>query len=117
MLFYCYGMHIWGIFVKVKLSFQLHQKQVVLVRKIYRSRIPVCVCVCVRACVCVCVFVYLHSHRNWLVLLRGIGMEEKQSIELQCCVKERNLMDCGTEVEGWLLSHPNLRDSFIKNHL
>ena len=44
-------------------------------------------------------------------------MEEKQSIELQCCVKEHNLVDCGAEAEGWLLSHPNLQDSFIKNHL
>ena len=67
-------------------------------------------------CECVCVCVYLHLHRSWLVLSRGIGMEGRQSFELQCYVKEYNLMGGGTEVEGWLFSHQT-SESFSKNHL
>ena len=63
---------------------------------------------CVSVCVSVCV--YLHSHRSRLILSRGIGMDGRQSFELQCYVKEHNLMGGGTEVEGWLFSHPNLRE-------
>ena len=37
-------------------------------------------------------------------------MDGRQSFELQCYVKEHNLMGGGTEVEGWLFSHPNLRE-------
>ena len=43
-------------------------------------------------------------------------MEGRQSFELQCYVKEYNLMGGGTEVEGWLFSHQT-SESFSKNHL
>lgn len=79
-----HSVHIRGIFVKAKLYFRLHHESIVLIiRHLYRSK-GICLCAC--------------THGRWLVLWEGIGMEERQSFELQYCMKECNLIDSETEV-------------------